>query len=333
MLSSEIFFRAQPPSGLPQYGEISALVVSFLALLLILSAVYQRQLRRSQRFVTVTGRGYRAREFSLGRWRWVAAGGAGLYFFLAVLAPLGILTWTSLLPFYSGVSADMLSELSLRNHKILFSNPRVLEAAWNSVIIAVVSASVVAALSALVSWVVVRSKAPGRRMLDVLAFLPLAIPSTMIGLALIYVYLTLQFIPIYGTIWIIALACITVYLSFGTRTMNGVMLQMHAELEEAAQTSGASWARTFRRITVPLMRPALLAVWIWVAAHALRELSFALMLQGRSNVVVPTLLWGYWEGGRPTIAAAAGVWLIVALFLLVLFWDRLTGDGNTKMGG
>jgi len=138
---------------------------------------------------------------------------------------------------------------------------------------------------------------------------------------LVYVYLTLNgLLPIYGTIWIIAVAYVTQYLPFGSRTMSGVMVQLHPELDEAALTSGAGRLRILWRITLPLMWPAAAAVWIWVAAHALRELSSALMLQGRDNNVVPTLLWDYWAGGEPTRAAVGGVGLTLALVLILALW-------------
>lgn len=220
--------------------------------------------------------------------------------------------------------------MTLANHKALLSDGAIGQAALNSVMVAVIAATAVTVLSALISWYVVRSNGPGRRTFDLVAFLPLAIPNVMIGLALIYVYLTIDFIPVYGTIAILAIAYTTTYLSFGTRVTNGVLLQFSKDLEEAAQTSGARWSTVFRAITLPMMKPALVGVWVWVAAHALREMSGALMLQGTNNSVVPTVLWGYWESGRPTIAAAAGVWLIVAMLILVTAWalvsTRRKGD-------
>ena len=323
VLSSEIFFRSHPPAGLPDYGGISALAVSFLLILLALSWYYHRQTRRSQRYVTISGKASRARPFQLGRWRYLAAAGAWLYFVLGVVAPFFILLWTSLLPYYAGVSSQMFGLLTFDNHLEILGNSGVAQAAVNSVVIAVVAGTAVALLAAGVSWVTVRSKAPGRKVFDAIAFIPLAIPSTMIGLALIFVYLTIHWVPVYGTIWILVIAYVTTYLAFGTRVTNGVLFQISGELEESAHASGAGWARTFRSVTLPLMRPALLAVWIWVAAHSLRELSAALMLQGQGNTVIPTLLWGYWESGRPTVAAAAGVWLIIALFVFVSLWAVL----------
>ncbi|MBV8535619.1 MAG: iron ABC transporter permease [Alphaproteobacteria bacterium] len=199
----------------------------------------------------------------------------------------------------------------------------------HSAAIAVSAATAVTLLALLVSWLTIRLKVPGARALDALAFAPVAIPGVMIGVALVYVYLTLNgFIPIYGTIWIIAVAYVTQYLPFGSRTMSGVMLQLHPELEEAALTSGAGRIRILRRITLPLMWPAATAVWIWVAAHALRELSSALMLQGRANNVVPTLLWDYWSGGEPTRAAAVGVALTLVLILILALWQAASRRGT-----
>lgn len=324
VLSSEIFDRAQPPSGLPDYGGISALAVSFLLLLLALSWFYQRKTKQSQRFVTVTGKAARARQTSLGKWKVPALALAWGYIFVAVALPFTVLLITSLMPYYSGLSSETFSSLTLANHKALFADGAIGEAAVNSIIVAVVAATAVTTLAALISWYVVRSPGPLRRTYDMVAFLPLAVPNVMIGLALIYVYLTINFLPIYGTVAILAIAYTTTYLSFGTRVTNGVLLQFSKDLEEAAQTSGARWSTVFRAITLPMMKPALVGVWVWVAAHALREMSGALMLQGTNNSVVPTLLWGYWESGRPTIAAAAGVWLILAMLILVTIWALVT---------
>lgn len=317
VISSQIFFATHPPDGMADYGVVSALSMSYLAIISITMCIYFRLTRWVQKFTTITGKGYRPRAFSLGRWRYVAFSFFILYFFLAIVAPLGVLIWTSLIPYYSSFSFEKLGLLTLENYRIFLGHSKVILAIKNTFIVAVVSATAVALFSFVISWIVIRIRTKFSRILDVLAFTPLGIPHVLIGLALIYVYLTLKFIPIYGSIWIIAVAYVTGYTSFGTRTMNGAMVQIHRELEEASHTSGASWLRTFIKITFPLLLPALISVWIWVAGHAMRELSAALMLLSGRNTVLTTLLWGFWEGGDMPIAAAVGVVLILFLVLLV----------------
>lgn len=323
VLSTQIYYLAvDSPTGVPLYGQVSALAAFFLALLAVLGWAYHQLTRQAQRYRTVTGKGFRPRLLRLGPWRWVAFGGVALYFLLAVVAPLAILGWTSLMPYQTRVTWAALDLVTLDNHRDFFANRRVLEAAAHSLAIALVSATAVALLSVTIAWLVVRARVPGARLIDGLAFAPMAMPGVMLGVALVYVYLTLDFgFAIYGTIWIIMIAYVTHYLSFGTRLANGVIVQLHPELEEAGAASGASTFRILRRITFPLIWPAIVAIWIWVVAHALRELSTALMLQGRENVVIPTLLWDYWSGGEPNRAAAVGVWLVVALVLFLSLWQ------------
>ena len=321
VLSTQIFsWVNESPTGVPQYGKVGALAALFLVLLVGLGWLYHRLTRQAQRYRTVTGKALRARLVRLGPARWAVLALVCLYFVIAVVLPLSVLVWTSLMPYQAPPSLAAMKLATLANHRDFLDNTRALEAAGHSVLIAVCSATLVALLAAVVSWLVVRLRVPGAKVLDALAFAPVAVPGVMMGVALIYVYLALGgLVPIYGTVWIIVAAYLTQYLPFGTRLTNGVMVQLHPELEEAGRASGAGELRVLRRITLPLIAPALAAVWIWVLAHALRELSSALMLQGRDNGTVTTLLWDYWAGGEPTRATAVGVWLILCVLgVLVL---------------
>ncbi|WP_270934749.1 ABC transporter permease [Falsiroseomonas oryzae] len=325
VLSSQLFYLAsEAPGGLPLYGQVSALATLLLVVLLGFGLLYRRLTREAARFRTVTGKGFRPRRMALGAWRWPALGFACAYFLLAVGMPVGMLAWMSLMPYQVPPSVAALALATLENHRDFLDSPRVFEAAANTMLVAAVSATAVAILATLIAWFVVRLRVPGAAVLDALAFMPVAIPGVMMGVALIYVYLTLDpIIAIYGTVWILVVAYTTDYLSFGTRATGGVMAQLHPELEEAGRTSGAGASRVLRRITLPLMWPAIAAVWIWVLAHAMRELSIALMLQGRDNRVATTLLWDWWQGGEPTRAAAVGVWLVGALLVVMVAWQLL----------
>jgi iron(III) transport system permease protein len=325
VVSSRIVYLATDQSGgTSAYGQIAAIGVTFLVLLLGLAWAYRRLTAKASRFVTVTGKGFRPRELKLGAIKPFALAFVALYFVLAVLAPLALLVWTSLTPYLAPVSLEMLPKLSLDQHRALFGNARLGHAAWTSVWVSALSATVVTALALLVAWSVLRSKARGSQLIDTLSFMPLAIPGTMIGMALIYVYLTLSFIPIYGSAWIMVIAYVTVYLSFTSRTANATLIQLHPELEEASRTCGATQAYTLRRIVLPLMLPALVGAWIWVIAHVMRELSTALLLQGDDNATVAVQLWSYWSGGEPNKAAAVGVWLVMAMTVVTILWQWLS---------
>src|SRR4030095_3952117 len=186
-------------------------------------------------------------------------------------------------------------------------------------------------LAAAVAWVVLRSKFPGRRLLDILTFLPHAVPSVVLALALIYVYLTFDFIPIYGTSLIILVGFVTNYLPFSTRTLSASIIQIHKELEEAGRVSGASPATVFRKIIIPLLLPAMAGVAIWVAVHAMRELSMALMLNSSSNNVISFLIWSHWEAGDLRHASALGVVLIL-IMLVMTFGGRYLATRHMRTG-
>jgi iron(III) transport system permease protein len=322
VLSTRLYdLISDSPTGVPLYGSVGAMAMMFLVALLLLASAYRYATRQAQRYRTITGKAFRPRMFALGKAKSLAVAGITVYFLFAVLVPMAMLVWTSLMPYQTRITAEALKLITLSNHLDFFRNAKVLSATGHSLTIAVVAASAVALLALVTSWLVVRLKVPGYRTLDALAFLPVSMPGVMIGVALIYVYLALGAVfPIYGTIWIIVVAYVTHYLSFGSRVVNGVMMQLHPELEEAAKTSGAGNAYILRRIILPLVWPAVAGVWIWVLAHSLRELSSALMLQGNNNEVVPTLLWDYWSGGDPNRTAAVGVWLTVTLMVFSALW-------------
>lgn len=321
------------PTGLPEYGRLSVLAVLLLAILLTLAFVYGRLIRRTEKYVTMAGKGYRARLYSLGKWRSVAVLVVAGYFCLAVVLPLLMLVWTSLLPYRTGVSATAFELLGFANYVDLANNERFFGAAWNTTRISLLAATIVAALSLGLSWVLIRTRSPGRKVLDALSFVPVALAGVMMGSSLIFVYLSIHVIPLYGTIWIILVAYVTIYIAFGTKVTNAALIQMTPDLEDAGAASGANRTYVLRRITVPLMTPALVGLWIWVVAHCVRELSSALMLQGRGNMTLSTLLWDYWSGGRPTAAAAVGVLMVIALLGLVGFWQAVSRRGDAISTG
>jgi iron(III) transport system permease protein len=273
--------------------------------------------RRAGKYTTITGKGYRPKLIDLRNWKYVALAFVAFYVALALILPFLTILWTSFLPYLQPLSFRALHNLSFDGYVETLTLPRVQLALWNTLIVVVVTSTTVALLSTIISWLIVHSHRYVRRCLDFLAFLPLAIPHLMLALALIYFYLTIRIIPVYGTVWILVIAFITTFIAFGTRTTNAAMFQLHRELEEAAWISGASLLRTFKEIVVPLIFPAMLNVAIWVAALSMRELSAALMLRSSDSLVVSTIIWEFWaEDSVPSHAAVLGV---ITILILLLF--------------
>jgi iron(III) transport system permease protein len=201
----------------------------------------------------------------------------------------------------------------------------ILHAMWNTVVITVFAATATVLLAFAVSWLVVRTKVKGRYALDSLLFASHAVPGIVVALSFIFLYLQPPFrsLGLYGTVWIISLALITQYIAFATRTTNAAITQIHKELEEAGEVSGAGQLRVVWQITLPLIRPAFIAAWLWVAAHAIRAFSVPLMLASRDSWPLSVMLWHLWDEEQNLPAAAAlGVVLILVL-TVVTFLGRM----------
>jgi iron(III) transport system permease protein len=152
----------------------------------------------------------------------------------------------------------------------------------------------------------------------------------MMGVALVFIFFGLRAIPIYGTIWIIALGHIIVFLPLASRMMQAGVLQIHRELEEAASVAGASLLQNMRRVVVPLLKPTLIALLIWLIVHSLREFSVAIMLVSRDNEVLSTVLYSLWDQGQAGRAAAIAVLLMLTLGALVATLTWLTRHGRDR---
>ena len=309
------------------YGLAGAFGVSYFLLALILVYIYQRVvIYRSERFATITGKGYRPHVISLGKWRYFALGLFFVYFLFAVVLPLAVLVWLSLLTNYRGEGGNLFQNFSLNHYRNLFAEEGIVKATWNTVVITVTTATATVLLSFFISWIIVRMKVRGRFLLDGFTFLSHAVPGILVALAFIFLYLQppFKYLGIYGTVWIISLALITQYVAFTSRATNAAITQVHQELEEAGRVLGASRTTVLLKITLPLIFPAIAAAWIWVAAHAVRAFSVPLMLAGQENWTLSVMLWHYWaEDQVLPQAAALGVLLMLAITLLTFAGRRV----------
>jgi iron(III) transport system permease protein len=291
-----------------------------ITLLLITSVGIYLQSRLSgqgSKYSTVTGKGFRPRVMDIGRWRYLTTGIFLTYVVFVVVLPFLVLFWSSLQKYYSVPSVAALKNVSLDAYRTVLNYPGFAAAVLNSAVLALGSATAVMLLTSVICWIVVRTTIPGRWMLDNLASLPLVFPGLVLGLAIMICYLTLP-IGVYGTLWILVIAYITKFLPYGMRYNTTSMLQIHRELEESAAMSGASWGMIFWRIILPLLKPGLLAGWIYVVIVSIRELSSSILLYSPGSEVVSILIWEFWQNGQYVELSAFGVMLIATLFCFVM---------------
>jgi len=321
--STFLYLQVNPPQGLPRYDLAAAFGVLMTAIAGLLSWWYYHVLRQGHRYAVVTGRAYRPKLIELGRGGLLFAWGfLGCYFLLGQVLPLLTLVWSSLLRYFQLPSASAFAQASLSNYKAL-PWPYLLSGLWNTAILMLVVPTLVLLLSLAIAWVVVRSGAPGRFVLDGIAFLPHAVPNIIFALSAAYASLFLlpAFLPIYGTVFLLLAIYALVRISFGTRVLNSALAQIHRELEEAGQVMGIPLLRRIGRILLPLLRPALVNAWLWMALLTYRELTIASLLVTPSNVTLPMVIWGLWLNGTFSQAAAgATTGLLLMLPLVFVYW-------------
>lgn len=320
--TSEIYlaFNQYPPD----YGRGAALAVGLLLLSAAGVWLYTRSTREGKKFQTVTGKAFRPRQFDLGPWRWMGFAFLMTYFLIVVLLPFLVMLWASFLPFFATPGWDALEKLTFENYQYLYGFRPFWRAMQNSVLLAVLTATVAMVLTSLIAWIVYKSRLPGSWMLDFLAFVPITVPGIVLGMALILLYVAFP-IPIYGTVWVLLIAYVTRYIPYGMRSASGSIMQIHGELEEAAAASGASWWDTFKRVTLPLLRPGLAAGWIYICIVSFREFSTSVLLATGDSQVLSILLFGMFEQGQVTVVAAIGILMILTLLAIVAVFYKLSG--------
>jgi len=278
--------------------------------------------RYGHRYAVITGRAYQPKFVELGRTTWLAWVLLGFYLFFGQILPALVLLWNSLLPYFQPISWSSLEIVSFSNyHNLPWSH--LLESARNTGILMVSVASLTLAFSLAISWTVTRSELAGRFVLDAGAFLPHAIPHVILAVGANYVALfgLGQALPIYGTIYILLGLYVLAWISFGTRVLNSAILQVHKELEEVGKVSGIPLLACLRKIVVPLIAPAMVNAWLWMALLSYRELTMASLLVTPHNLTFPVFIWSLWMEGSITRAAAASVLgLIFMIPLVALYW-------------
>jgi len=316
VFSTSIYFSVKDVSP-PDYGSAFVLSLVLVALGLIGVTIYHRVMAKSERYATITGKGFRPRLISLGRWRWLAGGFILFFLFASTVLPFLVLLWASLLPYYQTPSMEVLSLLSLESYRDLFSRDSFYLAIKNTVILATTVSVGGILLATIVSWIVIRLRPKGSKVLDTLAFLPYTIPGIAMAFGFMVVFLAFPN-PIYGTLWILVLGYLTSFLPIATRFTHAGVAQVRAELEEAATTSGAGFLTVMWRIIIPLILPSLIAGGLYLFILSVKVMSMAAILWEPDSVVLAIYVLQLWGEGSLTLVGAYSVVMIITLTLLAM---------------
>ncbi|HKA74470.1 MAG TPA: ABC transporter permease subunit, partial [Xanthobacteraceae bacterium] len=313
----------------PEYGLASALSLVFV--IITVAALYlQRAFLARRSYVTLAGKGARPQLMALGALRWVVFGFAVLVFIVSIVAPYSTLLAVS---FSKSWGLEFWKNLTLANYKfILFEYNVTQRAILNSLMLAIVAASIAVLLGAVIGWIELRTRAPGRKLLDYASLVPLGLPGIVMAVALIQFWLAMP-LALYGTLAILLLAYVGRYIPLGVRSANASLRQVDPSLEESAQILGASWTTTMREVTLPLIRPGLFAGWLLVFVPVIQELSASILLFSSSSITLAVAVFNLYETGYTEPVAALAMVNMVIIGVAIWLAYRVGGGGISGAGG
>jgi iron(III) transport system permease protein len=321
LLSTVIYYVVVVQAPI-DYALGAAFSVLYMAVMLLLILYYQRAVGVGQRYAIITGKGYKPKRRSLGRWQWLALGFVVVYIGLHLVLPATVLLYASLLARLQPFSLAAFHSMSLGVYREVMTQPGFVSDTINTLLLAFGAPTIAMVLALVVSWIIVRRRnLLQRTLLDTLVFLPHAVPGVVLSIALIIVYLTppFRYARINGTLVIIIVALVTSLLPLTTRIMNGAVIQIHRELEEACYVSGARRFTAVVRVVLPLLMPAFAGGWVLAAAISMKAFSAPLLLGTRKSQVLAVRMWNYWDQGAiPQMAAVGVIFVLMSAPIAVL---------------
>ena len=297
------------------YGKAAAVGMSVLVASVTLIVVYRALTAESEKFVTISSRGFRPSVIELGKARTPLFGLVGLLSFVLIVLPVAVLIYTSLVPYSMVPSAKAFSMMSLKHWSDVLGDPISLLSLKNSLFLAVVGATLGVILSIFVAYVIVKVKTRAAGILESLSYLSFSFPGIVIGVGFMWFFVQT---PLYATIWALLLGYIATYLPYGIRPMSSAFIQIHSHLEESSLVCGASPLTTMRRIIVPLLIPGIVSGWILMASMFVRELTLSVVLSRPGTEVLAVQILRFSEDGLWGKLSALGMVMILISTTLVV---------------
>jgi len=240
-------------------------------------------------YTTISGKSTRPNMVELGKWKWPAFIGVGLYSMIAVIIPLLSIIVTSLLKSMS--KPVTLSNMGFDSWLPVITSSQYMESIWNSVVYAIIAATLGTILSVFIAYLSVKTRVKGRSLPDLLTIIGGSTPSIVIALALVITFSGNYGLNLYSTMWILIVSYLVKYMTMSVRTIAASLSQVHISLEEAALNSGASWIRTCKDIILPLIAPSVIAGWFLIFMPSFYELTMSLLLYSGDTKTIGVLLY------------------------------------------
>lgn len=299
----------------PLFPQAMALSALFLLILFVMAFFYQRYLVRTGRQPTIAERGVHLEAGARPWWAWLASALLFLYLAVSILLPLTVLvlgSFTKLFGFFF-----IRDPWTARHWVSVLSDGRFTGALTNSVILGVVVGCIGVGIYALIAWVLERTTIRGRGVIGVLVWLPWAIPGLVLGVTLLSLMINVPFVSvIYGTIIPLILALIIKEMPIGVQMLKTSLGQLSPQLEESAVMAGGTFGMIFRRITLPLIAPMLVSVFLLTFAGTIRDISTVVLVAAPGLRTISLLMFDYATAGRFESAAVIGV--IIAMISVVI---------------
>jgi iron(III) transport system permease protein len=313
-------FQYPPKPELAAAASLPLLVLTIL----LLRAEYMILGRRG--YSVVGGRNSDPRLVQLGMLRWPAL----ILCFMLLLNPVFLPYGALLNAAFSRVPSQLLSleNLTLRNIDfVLFELSATKLALKNTFLLGALAATIGTMFALVIAYATVRRAIAGHRALGFLATAPVAIPGIVLGVGLFLSYTRPPFV-LYGTLWILLIAFITISLPAAYQQLQAALRGVHPELEDASRILGATRLQTLGRITAPLLRTGVIATWCFIFVGVIRELSAAIMLFTSETKVISVLIFDLNESGDLAAISVLGLMMLAITFVVVVAANRIPGFGG-----
>jgi iron(III) transport system permease protein len=297
-------------TGLATAYSVVLILMSFVTLYF-----YVRATRFSERYATITGKGYRVKVIDIGPWKYVTFVAVFLYFLAGIVMPFAVLIVVSMIPYYDYETfMKFPANAVLTNYYKVAQHPSFVSGLYNSLMLSVTIALVTVLAGIVMAFTIYRTKAIGTKLFEFIGTVPLAFPPLVLSVGLVIIFVGT---PLYNSLWALGLGLFVAYFPYAFRNASGSIVNIHKELDEAAWVHGAKWRHVFFKITLPILKPAVGGALFYIFIEAIRNVDVAVLLTAPGLEYGPVTLFEYFRVGQWAEASAGGVIYLIILIVAV----------------